>query len=176
MKMCWKCAEEIKEAAAACRFCGANQASLERTRIPQPRPHQVEPKRKGVGCGVGVAIGFLGLFVRCSQISSQVDQERAAKHAEVPVNDPAACEKIIDLATKLKLVRERPKLDRVNVDEIRWAILPASEKDALLMALSCAAHGGRSLEQLESLDGAVVYGFRSGKRLALIGSFGRKFE
>lgn len=33
MKACWRCAEQIQDAAVACRFCGANQNSLERQQL-----------------------------------------------------------------------------------------------------------------------------------------------
>jgi thymidine kinase len=80
MKRCWKCAEEIQDAAVACRFCGTNQASLDRRNYanasaPQENPQiivQGGPSKNSfqscMGC-VGyailglIALGFIGRFL-----------------------------------------------------------------------------------------------------------------
>lgn len=43
MKKCWKCAEDIQEAAVACRYCGTNQASLDRHNYTAPGNVEARP-------------------------------------------------------------------------------------------------------------------------------------
>lgn len=38
MKACWRCAEQIQDAAIACRFCGASQNSVERQSLGAAPP------------------------------------------------------------------------------------------------------------------------------------------
>ncbi len=76
MKRCWKCAEEIQDEAVACRFCHANQTSLDRynyltsanaTGSERPIIVQAGPKQNSfqscMGCVGGVVIALLILIV-----------------------------------------------------------------------------------------------------------------
>lgn len=64
MKKCWKCAEEIQDAAVACRFCGANQASLDRTRmISDQIDANIDQRRRRVRFVSVVAIFIFCLWV-----------------------------------------------------------------------------------------------------------------
>lgn len=79
MKKCWRCAEEIQDAAVACRFCNSNQASLEKDRLfstafNTPK-HQVTDERLAPAKpmadfkrGAIVISGLIGLSVLASAI------------------------------------------------------------------------------------------------------------
>ncbi len=122
------------------------------------------------------------LWVTSSLRSTSPDSAQVAQPAaiaaipEAPINDPKKCEKIIRVVERRGIVRSRPDIDRVDVDELRWLMLPAQEKSVVLQMLYCAAHRGRSIAQGERLDRAVVYGWRSGKRLAMIGRAGITYD
>jgi hypothetical protein len=107
------------------------------------------------------------------------DSQDAAKEAarsEPPTNDRAKCDQVIDIAVKSGLVISRPSADRLNVNETIWENTLTDEKAVLMQMLICSAYGGRTLAQIEDLDTAVIYGAHSGKRLAMIGTFGIKYE
>jgi hypothetical protein len=171
-KACWNCAEGIQDLALRCRFCGADQ-------INKTLPKQTNSSRAsgGVGClGTGIAIVLVLIFFGSMMPDSPEKKAAEVARSSPPVNDPAKCQKIIDLASRQGLVRERPSRERINVDERIWAATPASEKSVVMQMLLCSAFGGRDMTQVEPLDGVVAYGYHSGKRLAMFGSFGLKFE
>lgn len=56
-----------------------------------------------------------------------------------------------------------------------WAQMDASDKTALLALLACDAYGKRGPD-LNILEFTVAYGWRSGKRLAMLTSVGITFE
>ncbi len=95
MKKCWKCAEEIQDAAVACRFCNTNQASLEKDRLfstafnmpkRQVTDERLPPAKNSfqscMGCAGWVIIGILALGVLGSEESKKQDAINAA--ADVP--------------------------------------------------------------------------------------------
>jgi hypothetical protein len=161
MKSCKGCAELIQDAATICRFCGTEQRS----------------PRKSLGCGSATLIILAAIFAFVYFLPETPDQkaEKSAR-ASAPVNDPVKCERVLSIALKNGTIRQRPEANRVNVDELRWTLMPASEKSVLMQMLLCSAFNGRSMAQVEPMDYVVVYGWRSGKRLALLGSAGLKFE
>jgi hypothetical protein len=79
---------------------------------------------------------------------------------------------LIEQATKEGLVRERPSPERVNVEDRLWAAFPATAKRGLAMAVRCSATRGAP----QQLDYGVVYGYRSGKRLAMSTSAGVELD
>jgi hypothetical protein len=82
--------------------------------------------------------------------------------------DRKACEALVKKAGEERLVRRRPSPNRIDVDERMWAELPPQSKSILVLAVRCAAQRGSPGE----FPYGVVYGFRSGRRLALANSAG----
>ncbi len=121
---------------------------------------------------------MLAALVAFFYVLPETPEQKAQKTARVsaPVNDPVRCEKILNLAVRNGTIRERPEVDRIIVDEIRWTLMPASEKSVMMQMLLCSAFKGRSMVQVEPMDFVVAYGWQSGKRLALFGPAGLKFE
>lgn len=73
MKKCWKCAEEIQDAAVACRFCSANQASLDRAKLTASNaPARRELPKRSVASiipGAIIAVGALALIMMFTNTS-----------------------------------------------------------------------------------------------------------
>lgn len=71
MKKCWKCAEDIQDAAVACRYCGTNQASLDRHNYTAQSSDEVRPiivqggpaKNSFQSCMGCFGYAIIGLFV-----------------------------------------------------------------------------------------------------------------
>lgn len=165
MKTCPQCAEQIQSLAKTCRYCGHNfsEADIAAAEAHQQREDTVRILTKALP--VLLVFGFV---VWCSnQPSSLPGTEQVAT-----VTDPKPCNDLIEQAQREGLVRERPAPNRINVDDRRWADFPASSKRGLAMAVRCSAYGGAPAE----LDYGVVYGYRSGKRLAMATSVGVDFE
>ncbi len=93
-----------------------------------------------------------------------------------PALDPAQCQSLIERAAKDGIVRAMPDGNRIDVEDRLWAMLPARDKKALASAVACRAFDGRALDQLNAGQYAVVYGYRSGKRVAMAASFGVTVE
>lgn len=153
MIKCPKCAELIQPDAKVCKHCGAKFT------------------HSGCGAVAGVAVlGFLAFL-----FFSGEDTPPAAPATPVGAAVRQQCADVIDLAKKEGVVRDRPAANRINVDELRWAALPASTKTDVLKGLACDAFGVQP-DDLGAMDYVVAYGFRSGKRLAMLGSTGVTFE
>lgn len=87
----------------------------------------------------------------------------------------AECNAALAKAEAAQLIRQRPTATRINVDDGQWAQLPADLKEKILAAVSCAALG--RWQPLDISEGPVVaYGWRSGKRVAMLTSVGVVFE
>jgi hypothetical protein len=85
-----------------------------------------------------------------------------------------ACEKALgDLAAN-GLIRDRPEANRADVEEATWDMLPAKEKRMVAAGVRCAFLRGRESDKFD--DYAVVYGYRSGKRLAMATANGVSVE
>lgn len=93
--------------------------------------------------------------------------------AIVPTQDPAKCDKAVALAVQYRVIRDRPTANRIDVDDALWAQAPAKTKRLTLAAALCSALRGRA-----SMNGDFVaaYGYRSGKRLAMITNAGVTFD
>jgi hypothetical protein len=77
----------------------------------------------------------------------------------------AKCAAAIEQAARIGLVRERPAPNRINVDEVLWAQLPASTKDQTMQFVACARWRKAMPPPGEYV---VAYGWRSGRRLWML--------
>ncbi len=81
MIACWKCAEQIQDAAVACRFCNANQSSLERNRAAQDRvaaqlaDEKSKDRKKNLLILIGL-VPFIWLVSQCSTSPSDLEQSQ----------------------------------------------------------------------------------------------------
>jgi hypothetical protein len=102
----------------------------------------------------------------------------ASVPAAKPLDDKtiALCRRIIDTAKREGIVRDNPAPNRVNVEDLTWAMMPADDKRALLGAVGCLAFGKRQNDWGTLSEYTVAYGHRSGKRLAMASSDGYEFE
>jgi hypothetical protein len=88
---------------------------------------------------------------------------------QAPRADPAPCNALLRDGEKVGLVRDRPAANRVDVDELVWASLPAKAKEGIVGAVWCSSLGG-----LPAPDNSfgVVYGYHTGKELAVMSEGG----
>jgi hypothetical protein len=165
MKTCPECAEQIQGSARVCRFCGHRFSEHELA--SSEAKERADDTRKMIGRALPIALVLLFVWF-CS--TQRVD----APTTETPVAavDPKPCNDLIDQATKKGLVRERPAPNRIDVEDRLWSEFPADSKRGLAMAVRCSAANGTPGQ----LDYGVVYGYRSGKRLAMATSVGVNFE
>jgi hypothetical protein len=94
MIACWKCAEQIQDAAVACRFCNANQASLERTRMISDEISASNSKSRGAKKNLFALGGIIGLVWLANQCStSPSDLQQSQQTSEVlPIISVSASE------------------------------------------------------------------------------------
>jgi hypothetical protein len=112
-------------------------------------------------------------------IAAQTESDQTAALPALDEKMIALCRRIIDEATKMGVVRDKPSPNRINVEDARWAMLPADDKRSLLAAVGCAAFKLRQAdwENVSNADGyTVAYGYRSGKRVAMATATGYNFE
>jgi len=132
-----------------------------------------KPVNKGNQTLGWIAAGLLGIFVVVSFINGG-DVTAEEKPATLTQKIPE-CKKVLAGHLGKGLVVKIPSDNRVDVDELTWAPLMADEKRALMGIVACAAFG-RQPADLRFADHVVVYGARSGKRLAMLTSAGFHFE
>lgn len=159
MKKCPKCAELVQPDAKVCKHCGfqfPDNASLFRN--------------------IAVAAGAIFFVWYCSTLDPTTDPGDVDRPVSlVDASTRAGCAKAIEDGTKQGIVRKRPSADRVDVEDATWRLMAADDKRALLALVACDAFGKRAGD-LDLSEHVVAYGYRSGKRLAIMTSVGVQFE
>ena len=87
--------------------------------------------------------------------TSNVEEPETSKADEGP-----ACEALLRSRSVAQVVRSRPAINRLVVDEHAWFALPENSRRLLVSTARCAA-------LQEDIDYAVVYGAKTQQRLAL---------
>lgn len=114
----------------------------------------------------------------CVAIMMALDPPEPAPPAAAAMLDQSArasCAKMIEVQSGPKRIVRSWSGNRLNVEDARWLLLPAETKRALLAAAACA-HFGRPATDLADMEFTVAYGFRSGKRLAMLSRIGMSFD
>ena len=159
-KKCPRCAEMVKAQALVCRHCG----------------HSFKPKPMftpgALGC-LGL-IGFVGLMMMFGSDDKSSTPIPAAP--SLTREQRQGCGKALAEAQRTKVIRQRPSPNRVNVDDLIWSQMAATDKEALLALLACDALGKRAPELTMDEPTIVAYGFRSGKRVGMLTQVGASFD
>lgn len=145
--------------AADARFCGACGA---------PRAAAAPERRRSPAktlLTVVVVVILTMLLMKACAAADAPSSGNGTATATVPTIDPKVCDDALAELTGAGLIRERPAPNRANVDETLWAALPATQKHQVAGALRCSLTRGMPGDAFS--DYAVVYGYRSGKRLAM---------
>lgn len=129
-----------------------------------------------VGCTIIALVGGVLLFLgTCSTISEQPPspEEIAARDAAA-AERLAGCRPIIERLLRSGELTQTSEL-RAEIDDRIWDELMADEKRNIAAGWACHVFDGRSIADM-GMDHAVIYGSRSGQRLALVTSAGVALE
>lgn len=85
----------------------------------------------------------------------------------------AGCEAALRNFKNQGLIQSHPFAIRAEVDDALWATLQDREKMKVLEALACFAFDG---ERPRGKDYAVIYGYDTGQRLAVMRKFGAELD
>lgn len=127
MKNCWRCAEEIQDAAIECRFCNAAQSRDARIEAAQDAissaKQQIDENWwKPFVRFLSVSAGLVMLLLLVSKCGGQSGGTSAPATQEAPVTllDDAAvkkCESSLTLGVEGGLIIKRPSRGRMDVDD-----------------------------------------------------------
>lgn len=102
-------------------------------------------------------------------------REDPAPVAKVAAIDPRPCDAGLSALVETGLIKDRPASNRVDVEEVNWAAMPAKQKRTVAAAVRCSFLRG-DIGRTDFDSFAVVYGYRSGKRLAMASHNGVSLE
>lgn len=136
--------------------------------------------RRGLGCGTGAVLCVLALLIaaQCSSrdggalpgtaVAVQTPEEQAARLTD--------CRRDLDRAMAISPSIRITAANRIEIDDRLWDEMMADAKRGLAATFACVAYDGKRLEELPTMEYAVVYGARSGRRLALATNVGVSLE
>ena len=154
---CVKCGRALAQEAKFCGVCGQP--------VVGERPAQPSKQPSGRTSQAGCAVAVLGLVLALAFCTGSDEAGEPASN-EARVVDLKACEAVLTAARSLELIKDQPAKTRVDVEDALWSRLSAKEKLSIAAAVDCIAYGQRKPSLSDAP--AVVYGFRSGKRLAMV--------
>jgi hypothetical protein len=156
---CTNCGTEVPSDARYCPGCG-------RSSPLSGGPAGGKPKLSGCGMIALVA----GALLVAAMIFGGGKKEAAAVDPTVAAAQAKACDDILNDLVRKGAIKTRPAANRIDVQDRDWAMLPADQKKMIAAGVRCAAGG------VGSDDYGVVYGYRSGKRLAMATNVGVSLE
>lgn len=195
---CRECRRQVSTEAVACPHCGAPVPPSSQAH-DAPRQAAAEDTSKLVILLIVTALlGAGGLAAAQWHESSKPKpgQPRAAdmpdvaystawpdvdKRAASPISSTrptvsreraAQCAGVISRGISIGLIRARPAANRIDVEDAVWAAMAADVKRIVAIAVLCDMQAtGAGVERF-----SVVYGYRSGRRLALADQNGATLE